>query len=132
MRAVYGSGYEINMYNCNSNRQGYKVSEARAKYQHKSIDDNCASDAQNKKLDIWEEICKRFISSIGRDGQAIDNAWLSKLDHKIDQQNKIIHLSSVKSLVVQWVSERYLHFIESASRALNFQVEAHMAGSLVE
>lgn len=55
--------------------------------------------------------------------KAIDAAWLSKLDHKIDQQNKIIYFISVKSLVVKWVSERYLHFIESVSRALNFQVE---------
>ena len=76
-----------------------------------------------EKKDPWSAIRTELITYIGPNGAAIDRAWFSKIEHKVDFNKKVIQLSSKSAIIVDWVKTNYWHLIERACKAFNYKVE---------
>jgi hypothetical protein len=65
-----------------------------------------------ESLGIWGKIRKALILHNGEKGEALDQAWFSKLMPEIDEQNKIIKLKAPTELIKDWISRNYMQVLE--------------------
>ena len=64
---------------------------------------------------IWGEIRKSFISLMRTDGEGIDRSWLSMLDTKIDEKNKVLTLVAKGPFFRDWIKDNYLNQLSRIS-----------------
>jgi hypothetical protein len=65
---------------------------------------------------IWGKIRKTFASYFEENGEAIDNSWLSKINAKIDSEQKTIELHAPSGFIKDWIENNYLRYIEDAAK----------------
>tara|TARA_B110000503_G_scaffold35062_1_gene57379 strand:+ start:2359 stop:4134 length:1776 start_codon:yes stop_codon:yes gene_type:complete len=65
---------------------------------------------------IWGKIRKTFASYFEENGEAIDNSWLSKINAKIDSEQKTIELRAPSVFIKDWIENNYLRYIEDAAK----------------
>jgi hypothetical protein len=78
---------------------------------------------KRKRLGIWGEVRSALIKSLGDQGEAIDNHWLSKLDANIDKENNKIELKAPSEFVKSYIEERYLPFMSKIAIASGFELK---------
>ena len=62
-------------------------------------------------------------SYFGSEGDAIDKAWTSKLEAKIDESSNTIQLQAPSAFMRDWINSNYLSMIERASRENNVKLK---------
>ena len=72
-----------------------------------------------KREGVWGKIRETFASYFGSEGDAIDKAWLSNFNTRIDNEKKIIELQAPSRFIKDWVESNYLNYIKDAARANN-------------
>ncbi|MDP4832314.1 MAG: hypothetical protein NWR41_01200, partial [Rickettsiaceae bacterium] len=78
---------------------------------------------KRKRLGIWGEVRSTLIKSLGDQGEAIDNHWLSKLDANIDKENNKIELKAPSEFVKSYIEERYLPSMSKIAIASGFELK---------
>ena len=76
-----------------------------------------------KSLGIWGEVRSALVKSLGDQGEAIDNHWLSNLDANIDKQNNKIELKAPSEFVKSYIEERLWLSISEIARASGFELK---------
>ena len=61
---------------------------------------------------IWGKIRKGLIDYYGTGGDAMDNAWFSKLTANVDADNKKLTLKAESKFIKDWVQSNYSHLID--------------------
>jgi len=64
---------------------------------------------------IWGKIRETFARSFASGGDDLDKAWLSRLDAKINKEQKTIILESPSEFIKYWVENNYLECIKDAA-----------------
>ena len=65
---------------------------------------------------IWGKIRETFANYFEENGEAIDNSWLSKINAKIDSEQKTIELHAPSVFIKDWIENNYLRYIEDAAK----------------
>jgi hypothetical protein len=78
---------------------------------------------KRKRLGIWGEVRSALVKSLGDQGEAIDNHWLSKLNANIDKQNHKIELKAPSEFVKSYIEERYLPSMSKIAIASGFELK---------
>jgi len=76
-----------------------------------------------KSLGIWGEVRSALVKSLGDQGEAIDNHWLSKLNANIDKQNNKIELKAPSEFVKSYIEERLWLSISEIARSSGFELK---------
>ena len=63
---------------------------------------------------VWGKIRETFASYFGSEGDAIDKSWTSKLEARIDVNNKSINLFAPTIFIRDWINSNYRVIIEKA------------------
>lgn len=61
---------------------------------------------------FWGSLRKKLIEHLGRDGQAIDKSWFSKLEASLDHSKKILNLKAPTTFIKDWIQDRYGRLLE--------------------
>jgi hypothetical protein len=69
-----------------------------------------------KREGIWGKIRESFAKSFIVGGDDLDQAWLSKLDAKIDEDQKTIELKAPSDFIKDWINSNYLRYIEDSAK----------------
>jgi len=75
-----------------------------------------------KSLGIWGEVRSALVKSLGDQGEAIDNHWLSKLNANIDKQNNKIELKAPSEFVKSYIEERFWPAIAQITKQAGFKL----------
>jgi hypothetical protein len=75
-----------------------------------------------KSLGIWGEVRSALVKSLGDQGEAIDNHWLSKLNANIDKQNNKIELKAPSEFVKSYIEERLWPVIVQVAKQSGFEL----------
>jgi len=78
---------------------------------------------QRESLGIWGEIRSILAKSLGEQGEAIDNHWLSKLSANIDKQTNKIELKAPSEFVKSFIEERYLPSMSMIAMENGFELK---------
>jgi len=71
-------------------------------------------------LGIWGKIRKALIMYHGEKGEALDQAWFSKLMPEIDENKRIILLKAPTEFIKDWISSNYKQVLERCSREYQY------------
>jgi hypothetical protein len=73
------------------------------------------------KTGIWGNIRRAIIKMLGKEGDAIDLYWFSKLDAEINDQAKQIVLKSESEFVKDYIFQNYQKLIQDAATCCGFR-----------
>lgn len=74
----------------------------------------------------WGKLRKRLIDYYGEDGRSLDDHWFSKLDANINEEDKVIEISSSSRMTVDWIQDKYSRIMEEISSAIGFNIRIGM------
>ncbi|MEA0971091.1 DnaA-like protein [Candidatus Megaera venefica] len=72
---------------------------------------------------IWGEIRQGLIDYYGSGGNAMDNAWFSKLIANVDADNKKLTLKAPTKFIKDWVQSNYTHLIDKLCSLHSYSLE---------
>ena len=76
---------------------------------------------------IWGKIRQGLIDYYGSGGNAMDNAWFSKLIANIDADNKKLTLKAPTKFIKDWVQSNYSHLIDKLCSLHDYSLEGVLA-----
>lgn len=85
------------------------------------VDDISVIPAIPLKTGIWGAIRTKIIKMLGKEGDAIDLHWFSKLDAEINDQDKQIVLKSESEFVKDYIFQNYQKLIQDAATCCGFR-----------
>jgi hypothetical protein len=71
---------------------------------------------------IWGKIRTLFAKSFGKEGNAIDRNWISKLEAETDEATKIVNLQAPGEFIKDFIEERYLYQISKIINNMGFKL----------
>ena len=72
---------------------------------------------------IWGKIRQSLIDYYGSGGNAMDNAWFSKLTANVDADNKKLTLKAPSKFIKDWVQSNYTHLIDKLCSLHSYSLE---------
>ena len=76
---------------------------------------------------IWGKIRQGLIDYYGSGGNAMDNAWFSKLIANVDADNKKLTLKAPTKFIKDWVQSNYSHLIDKLCSLHDYSLEGVLA-----
>lgn len=71
---------------------------------------------------VWGKIRQGLIDYYGSGGNAMDNAWFSKLTANVDADNKKLTLKAPSKFIKDWVQSNYTHLIDKLCSLHNYSL----------
>lgn len=75
-----------------------------------------------KRAGTWGKIRTIFAKTFGKEGDAIDRNWISKLEAEIDGTTKIVNLQAPGEFIKDFIEERYLLQISKIINNIGFKL----------
>ena len=72
---------------------------------------------------VWGKIRQGLIDYYGSGGNAMDNAWFSKLTANVDADNKKLTLKAPSKFIKDWVQSNYTHLIDKLCSLHSYSLE---------
>ena len=72
---------------------------------------------------VWGKIRQGLIDYYGSGGNAMDNAWFSKLTANVDADNKKLTLKAPSKFIKDWVQSNYTHLIDKLCSLYSYSLE---------
>jgi len=72
---------------------------------------------------VWSKIRQGLIDYYGSGGNAMDNAWFSKLTANVDADNKKLTLKAPSKFIKDWVQSNYTHLIDKLCSLHSYSLE---------
>ena len=72
---------------------------------------------------VWGKIRQGLIDYYGSGGNAMDNAWFSKLTANVDADNKKLTLKAPTKFIKDWVQSNYTHLIDKLCSLHSYSLE---------
>ena len=71
---------------------------------------------------VWLKVRKLFSSSYGKDGEALDNHWISRLDAEVDKRKNKISLKASSQCVKSYIEERLWSVLLKVAKECGFEL----------
>lgn len=75
------------------------------------------------RVGIWGKVRETLSQLLGKEGEAIERNWISKLEAQIDESKQEIQLRAKSNLVKDYVEERYLGMIRNIIQEQGFALK---------